>query len=97
MRIDLHHHLLHNRRETVRADRIKKGERLQFRLWRAAMMRPWLYSAAGRFGRLGLRVLYGLGLTGTVFDPLRVWNRHRAPVPLPKKSFRVLWKKESRK
>ena len=96
VRIDLHHHLLYNRRETVKAASSKGSERLMFRLWRAAMLRPRLYSLGGGLGRWGLRALYGLGLAGTIFDPLRDWNRHRAPVPLPKKSFRAQWKKENR-
>src|SRR5690349_9811199 len=34
VKIDLHHHLLHNRRDFMRAGHGKTGERLQFRLWR---------------------------------------------------------------
>lgn len=94
VRIDLHHHLLHNRRDFVEAGHSKIRERLQFRLWRAAMKRPWLYSLGGGLGRFGLRMLYGLGLAGSWLDPLRVWNRQRARVPLPKHSFRAQWKKE---
>jgi len=44
--------------------------------------------------RKALRICYGLGLAGSIFDPMRVWNRHRSPVPLPSKSFRALWKKD---
>jgi L-lactate dehydrogenase complex protein LldF len=96
VRIDLHHHLLHNRRDFVQARDTKLSERLMFRGFRAVMSRPWLYSLGGGLTRLGLRVLYGIGLGGSVFDPLRSWNRQRAPVPLPKKSFRARWKKEGR-
>jgi hypothetical protein len=38
-------------------------------------------------------MLYALGLAGTALDPMRAWNRQRAPVPLPRQSFRALWKK----
>ncbi|HKF23032.1 MAG TPA: LutB/LldF family L-lactate oxidation iron-sulfur protein [Candidatus Angelobacter sp.] len=97
VRIDLHHHLLHNRRDTVQAHETKGSERLMFRLWRTVILRPRLYSLAGGLGRWGLRALYGLGLEGTVFDPMREWNRRRAPVPLPRRSFRAQWKKENRR
>jgi L-lactate dehydrogenase complex protein LldF len=96
VRIDLHHHLLHNRRDTVKANGARKSERMMFRLWRTAMLSPTLYSLGGGLTRFGLRVLYGLGLAGTVFDPMREWNRRRTPVPLPTKSFRARWKKETR-
>jgi L-lactate dehydrogenase complex protein LldF len=94
--IDLHHHLLHNRRDSVKSRETKFSERLMFRLWRAGMSSPWLYALGGAVTRYGLRLLYGLGLAGSVLDPLRVWNRQRAPVPLPPKSFRAMWKKEGR-
>jgi L-lactate dehydrogenase complex protein LldF len=93
VRIDLHHHLLHNRRDFVKAGDAKFGERMMFRLWRAGMSRPWLYSLGGGMARLSLRLLYGLGLEGSVLDPMRAWNRQRMPVPLPKQSFRTMWKK----
>ncbi|HLW52651.1 MAG TPA: LutB/LldF family L-lactate oxidation iron-sulfur protein [Candidatus Angelobacter sp.] len=93
VRIDLHHHLLHNRRDYIQAKEGKVGERMMFRLWSTAMLRPWMYKTGGGMARLGLRMLYGMGLQGSVLDPLRAWNRQRSPVPLPKQSFRALWKK----
>jgi L-lactate dehydrogenase complex protein LldF len=93
VRIDLHHHLLHNRRDYVEARESKFSERIMFRLWRSAMLSPWLYRIGGGLTRLGLRMLYGMRLSGSVLDPLRAWNRQRSPVPLPRKSFRAMWKK----
>src|SRR5262249_15615362 len=97
VRIDLHHHLLYNRRDTVKSEATKKSEQMMFRLWRAVMTRPWLYSLGGGFARFSLRALYGLGLAGTLFDPLREWHRRRAPLPVPRRSFRSQWKKETRR
>jgi L-lactate dehydrogenase complex protein LldF len=91
--IDLHHHLLHNRRDFVKARDTKFSERMMFRLWRAGMSNAWLYSLGGGLVRMSLRLLYGLGLAGSIADPMRAWNRQRATVPLPRKSFRALWKK----
>jgi hypothetical protein len=39
-------------------------------------------------------MIYGFGLTGTIADPMRAWNKGRERVPLPQKSFREQWKKE---
>lgn len=96
VRIDLHHHLLHNRRDFVKARDTRLRERIMFRLFRAAMLRPRLYAFGGGLTRLGLRALYGLGFAGSVLDPMREWNRQRAPMPLPKQSFRARWKKEEK-
>src|SRR5216684_5313637 len=90
--INLHHHLLHNRRDFVIAHDTKAGERMMFRLWRAAMLRPRLYAFGGVVARRMLRLLYGTGLAGSVLDPARAWNRRRAPLPLPAKSFHALWR-----
>jgi len=94
VKIDLHHHLLHNRRDATQAGDTRFSERMGFRFWRTAMQHPRLYAFGGWMARKSLRLLYGLGLAGSVFDPMRVWSRQRAPVPLPAQSFRGLWKKD---
>jgi L-lactate dehydrogenase complex protein LldF len=90
--INLHHHLLHNRRDFVIAHDTRISERLMFRLWRSAMLHPRLYALGGALIRRTLRLLYRLGLAGSVLDPARAWNRRRAPLPLPAKSFRAMWR-----
>jgi L-lactate dehydrogenase complex protein LldF len=94
VKIDLHHHLLQNRRNATEAGATAWSERLTFRMWRLAMVRPWLYVLGGWWMRRALRMLYRLGLAGTVLDPMRAWNRHRGPVPLPAESFRARWRKD---
>jgi L-lactate dehydrogenase complex protein LldF len=94
VKINLHHHLLHNRRNTAAAGDTKWTERMMFRAWRAAMLHPRIYALGGWLGRKALRVIYGLGLEGSIIDPMRAWNRRRSPVPLPKESFRSRWRKE---
>jgi len=93
VKIDLHHHLLQNRRNATEAGATKSSERMMFRAWRAAMVHPWIYALGGWSMRKVLRIVYGMGLSGTFLDPMRVWNRHRAPVPLPSESFRARWRK----
>lgn len=90
--INLHHHLLHNRRDFTAAGSATASERMQFRLFRTAMQRPWLYKLGGWLMRRGLKFLYTLGLAGTALDPMQAWNRKRAHVPLPARSFRAQWK-----
>jgi len=96
VKIDLHHHLLHNRRNATSAKQTKLSERVMFRGWRQLMLHPRLYALSGWLGRKSLRLLYSMGLAGSIFDPLRAWNRQRSPVPLPALSFRELWNKELR-
>lgn len=94
VKINLHHHLLHNRRNFAAARDTKWTERTMFRFWRSAMLQPRLYAFGGWLGRNALRMLYALGLAGSIIDPMRAWNRHRSPVPLPKQSFRSRWRKD---
>jgi len=93
VKIDLHHHLLQNRRNATEAGVTKPSERLMFRAWRHAMLHPGIYAAGGWLMRKSLRIAYGLGLAGSVLDPMRVWNRYRSPVPLPAESFRARWRR----
>jgi L-lactate dehydrogenase complex protein LldF len=92
VKIDLHHHLLQNRRDAVQEGDGAVRERAGWGLWRWGMMSATLFALAGWKARLGMRLLYGLGLQGTWLDPARAWTRHRAVPAIPSKSFRALWK-----
>jgi L-lactate dehydrogenase complex protein LldF len=94
VKIDLHHHLLQNRRNATEAGATKSSERMMFRAWRSAMLHPRIYALGGWSMRKALRIMYGMGLGGTFLDPMREWNRHRAPVPLPSESFRAGWRRD---
>lgn len=94
VKIDLHHHLLQNRRNATEAGATKASERLMFRAWRHAMLHPRIYALGGWSMRKALRIAYGLGLQGSILDPMRVWNRYRSPVPLPAESFRARWRRD---
>jgi len=94
VKIDLHHHLLHERRNIVRAGEHPWSERTAFKLWRWVMMGAGRFAFLGWMGRATLRLAYGLGLEGSPLDPLHLWTKvHRAP-RIPKKSFRALWKEQ---
>ena len=91
VRIDLAHHLLHNRRNIVRAGVRPWRERLAMRLWRWVMMSAGRFSLFARLARWFLRLIARLGLTGSWLDPTRLWTEYRAPLPVPAKSFRQIW------
>jgi L-lactate dehydrogenase complex protein LldF len=93
VKIDLHHHLLHNRRDAVRAAERPWSERIGFKLWRWMMLGSHRYATSGWMGRLALRFMYRLGLEGTALDPMQAWTRTRALPRIPARSFRALWRK----
>jgi L-lactate dehydrogenase complex protein LldF len=92
VKIDLHHHLLHNRRNAVRAGDRPWRERAAFKIWRWTMESSCRFTFAGWLGRATLRMLYAFGFGATALDPLRPWTKYRAAPPIPRKSFRALWR-----
>lgn len=86
VRIDLHHHLLHNRRNAVQAaptwfDRLFHGG------FDFVIRRPWLFALGGRFFRATMPLLQKLPL-----PYLRSWMKTRDLPKAPAKSFRDHWK-----
>lgn len=92
VKIDLHHHLLHNRRNAVETANRSWLERVGFKLWRWTMLDARRFAALGALARAGLRLSNGLGLAGTWLDPARGWTKDRAELVVPGKSFRARWK-----
>lgn len=91
VKIDLHHHLLHNRRNAT-ARKGSTAERAAFRAWSWAMRSPGRYRVASRLMRAGMGLVRGLGLGGSALDPMRPWTQYRSAVEMPAKSFRELWR-----
>jgi L-lactate dehydrogenase complex protein LldF len=88
VKINLHHHLLHNRRNSVRGH-FSPLEKIFQQGMTYIMRHPALYKFAGQMGRLA-QPLQRL-VSGTVLDPLRPWTKTRTFPDLAKKSFRQLW------
>jgi L-lactate dehydrogenase complex protein LldF len=85
VQIDLHHHLLHNRRNAVRHRFDSAMQRFLFRAWLWAMQSPTRYAAAGKIGNLALR----LGFAQPFLKP---WIATREfPTP-PRQSFKDHWR-----
>ncbi len=90
VRIDIHHHLLHNRRNAARSspDRL---ERIGQKLFAAVARRPWLFATGGWLFRKTL------GLAKAIRPPvLSAWLATRDLPPAPAQSFRAAWKRRQR-
>ncbi|MEA3208796.1 MAG: L-lactate dehydrogenase complex protein LldF [Chthoniobacter sp.] len=74
VKIDIHHHLLHNRRNAV-AEKKVWWERIIWFGFVQLMTRPWAYRLAGRFAPLGQLLHPYLQHSG--IDPLATWTDTR--------------------
>jgi L-lactate dehydrogenase complex protein LldF len=88
--IDLHHHLLHNRRNAVKK-RPSYLEQFAYDVFTCFANHPFLWALGKKFGRL-FQPLHGR-VKGSVLDPARVWTRTRDLPPLAKQSFKEWWRK----
>lgn len=95
VKIDLHHHLLRNRRNAVNAGERPWSERMGFKVWRWTMMRSSRFAFLSGLAFAVLRVVYRLGGEGTMLDPLRPWTKGRSRPDIPKRSFRQMWRERN--
>ena len=86
VRIDIHHHLLHNRRNAAK-NSPSRLEQLGHRLFVMVASRPWLFATGGAIFRktLWLTKKFRLPL-------LRDWLATRDLPPAPDRSFRSQWR-----
>ena len=90
VKIDLHHHLLHNRRNAARTMPSWR-EKIAFRLFAVAAGSPALFGWARKLGRWALNLRARLNINGSALDPLKDWTRTRDfPIPA-KQSFHEYW------
>jgi L-lactate dehydrogenase complex protein LldF len=94
VKIDLHHHLLENRRNAVNHSTRPWTERVGFKFWQWTMQSAARFRFMGGLARMALRVTHRLGLDGTAFDPMGPWSKNHAAPRVPEKSFRALWGKD---
>ncbi len=93
VKIDLHHHLLQNRRNAVTQKSVW-WEKLLFKGFVFMMNRPALYALGVKLGSRmqGLHTL----VKRTPLDPVRAWTESRELPPLAKQSFRSYWKERAK-
>lgn len=89
--IDLHHHLLHNRRNAVQRGYSSWFERLNFRLWSIVMRNEEAYRLGAVLARIAQKISRALGIEGSPLDPLQAWTKKRALPEIPNKAFRDWW------
>ncbi len=90
VKIDLHHHLLQNRRNAAR-EKPAFTEQTGFKAFAFLANRPRLWSLAKKFARV-TQPLQKL-VQGTPLDPARHWTQTRDLPPLANESFKDWWKK----
>ena len=85
VKIDIPRLLLHLRSEISRTQRSGRArERLAFKFWAFAMMRPWVYETTARVGR---------GFQRWFKSPLKAWTNARDLRPIEAESFREQWRR----
>jgi L-lactate dehydrogenase complex protein LldF len=88
VRIDLHHHLLRNRRNSAVAKPVW-WQKVAFKIFAPVANCRGLWSLATKLGRLGQK-LHPL-IKGTRLDPAYVWTKTRDLPPIARQSFREWW------
>ena len=89
VKINLHHHLLHNRRNAA-SQKPSRLERFAFRLFAMVINRPGLYAFAKWAGRLAQK-LHPL-VKATRLDPAYSWTKTRDLPPIAQQSFKEFWR-----
>jgi L-lactate dehydrogenase complex protein LldF len=95
VKIDIHHHLLHHRRNAVAQGLTTWSERITFTLWRWGMKSVLAYRAVGAMSRVG-QFFYRLFWLdqGWLPTPIDGWTRSRDLPNIAGQSFRDWWRKE---
>jgi L-lactate dehydrogenase complex protein LldF len=89
VKIDLHHHLLQNRRNSVQ-QKPARGEKTAFKLFAFGASRPTLWKFGMKMARW-FQPLQTL-LHRTPLDPVKPWTQSRDLPPLAPESFKDWWR-----
>jgi L-lactate dehydrogenase complex protein LldF len=90
IKIDLHHHLLQNRRNAA-VQQLMFKEQIDFKLFVLLANHPKLWAFAKKFARF-TQPLQKL-VKGSVLDPAKSWTQTRDLPPLTNESFKDWWRK----
>ena len=89
VRIDLHHEIFAWREEIVRRGLLPWPKRLGMRVLGAVLRFVWLYRLAGWLARTVVPILP----RGILYARANVWGRQRELPPMPKETFRDLYRR----
>jgi L-lactate dehydrogenase complex protein LldF len=92
VKINLHHHLLQNRRNASR-QKPSWWQKLAFKAFAPMATRPALWSLVTKMGRLGQK-LHGL-VKGSRLDPAYAWTKTRDLPPIAQQTFKEWWRTRS--
>ena len=90
VKIDLHHHLLHNRRNAVSGEP-SFFEKLAYKIFAIVANEPVFWSVAKKVGWL-TQPLQKL-VKGSALDPAKAWTKTRDLPPMSQETFKDWWKK----
>lgn len=93
VKIDLHHHLLQNRRNATRQKRSFSWT-MGFKIYAFIFNRPALYRFVPTLGRIGQK--FHPLVKGTRLDPAFAWTKTREAPKIAPQTFREFWKKQKR-
>src|SRR3954470_15997039 len=92
VKIDLHHHLLQNRRNAS-AQKPSALEKFGFKLFSFIFNRPALYRLVGPLGRIGQK--FHPLVKGTRMDPAYSWTKTREAPKIAPQTFKEYWRNRS--
>lgn len=90
VKIDLHHHLLQNRRNSARAKPVR-WQRWAFKLFAPMANSRRFWSLITKLGRLGQ--CFHFAVKGTPLDPAYAWTETREAPRIAKQTFKEWWRK----
>lgn len=93
VKIDIHHHLLRNRRNAARAKPVR-WEKAMWAGFAWMMNRPWAYRLATKLAPWAQR--FHPLVERTALDPMRAWTRTREFPQAAVKSFREQWRERKK-
>jgi L-lactate dehydrogenase complex protein LldF len=93
VKIDLHHHLLQNRRNGSQ-QKPSWWQKLAFKIFVPVANKPALWALTTKLGRFGQK-FHGL-IKGSAIDPAQAWTKTRELPPIAKQSFKEWWKENAK-